>query len=326
MNLQNFEKTINCPPILFLIFNRPNLAQRVFASIREAKPTQLFVAADGPRDDRPGEAEKCEQARRIIEAVDWDCEILTLFREKNLGCGRGPSSAIDWFFEHVEEGIILEDDCLPHPDFFTFCATLLDRYANDKRVSVITGNNFQGGRKRGDAAYYFSKYNHCWGWATWKRAWCHNDLTLAFWPGWKGSASWARHMPDKIERRYWTDIFDRMYRIEIDSWAYSWTCCVWRHGGLTATPNVNLVTNIGFGPDGTHTVASEDQEGLPVYPLGPLTHPEKVEQDRKADQYVFDHTFGGLQQRLHRRLLGMPRRVVGKIIRTHRRQTGLPPR
>lgn len=316
----------SCPPILFLIFNRPTMAQRVFASIREAHPAQLFVAADGPRDDRPGEAEKCEQARRVIEAVDWDCQVLTLFREKNLGCGRGPSSAIDWFFEHVEEGIILEDDCLPHSDFFTFCASLLERYKNDARVSVITGNNFQGGRKRGNASYYFSKYNHVWGWATWRRAWQQNDRALAFWPGWKGSVSWARHMPDKIERRYWTDIFDRMYRKEIDTWDYPWTGSVWYHGGLTATPNVNLVTNIGFGPDGTHTVANEDHDGLPSHPLGPLTHLAKVEQDKKADRYVFDHHFGGLQQRLHRRLLGMPRRVVGKIIRTHRRQTGLPPR
>ncbi|MCX5823695.1 MAG: glycosyltransferase family 2 protein [Deltaproteobacteria bacterium] len=306
----------SCPPILFLIFNRPNLAQQVFASIREAKPTLLFVAADGPRDDRPGEAEKCEQARRIIEAVDWDCEVLTLFREKNLGCGRGPSSAIDWFFEHVEAGVILEDDCVPHPDFFTFCASLLNRYENDTRVSVITGNNFQGGRKRGDAAYYFSKYNHVWGWATWRRAWQKNDRALAFWPGWKGSASWARYMPDKIERRYWTDIFDRMYRNETDIWDYHWTGSVWYHGGLTATPNVNLVTNIGFGPDGTHTVASEDQEGLPVHPLGPLTHPEKVIQDRKADRYVFDHSFGGLHKRLHRRLLALPRRIARKLVRS----------
>jgi hypothetical protein len=302
-------------PVLFLIFNRPATTQCVFDAIRLAKPSRLFVAADGPRDDRPSETEKCEHARRIIGAVDWDCEVLTLFREKNLGCKKAVSSAIDWFFSHVEEGIILEDDCLPHPDFFSYCDALLELYKDNDRVMVITGCNFQNGQRRGQASYYFSKYNHVWGWATWRRAWLKNDPALSFWPAWKHSFKWLRHTPDRIARHYWSNIFDRMYRNEIDTWDYPWTASVWYHGGLTATPNVNLVTNIGFGPDGTHTVAHENQDGLPSDPLGPLTHPVKVDQDCKADLYVFDHVFGGREQRLHRRMLKLPRTITGKVFR-----------
>ncbi len=226
------------------------------------------------------------------------------------------NSGLNWVFAQTKSAIIIEDDCLPNPDFFSFCDTLLDRYETDERVWVITGNNFQNGRKRGNASYYFSKYNHCWGWATWRRAWIKNDPQLSFWPEWKESQIWISSMPDKIERRYWSNIFDQMYRNEINTWGYPWTASVWYHGGLTATPNVNLVKNIGFGPDATHTIAESDQDGQTVYPLGPTTHPEDVVQDKKADRYVFDHNFGGLEQRLHRRLLRLPRRIAGKIFRT----------
>jgi hypothetical protein len=313
-------------PIAYIIFNRPRHTRETFVAIRAQRPKKLFIIADGPRSGHPADADRCREVREIVEVIDWPCDVSRNYANENQGCKHRVISGLDWVFSQTENAIILEDDCLPHPDFYGYCEELLELYKDNDRVMVITGCNFQNKNWRGDAAYYFSKYNHVWGWATWRRAWKQNDLALAFWPLWKESASWARHMPDKVERRYWENIFDQMYRNEIDTWDYSWTASVWYHGGLTATPNVNLVTNIGFGQDGTHTVASEDQEGLPVYPLGPLTHPEKIEQDRKADRYVFDHHFGGLQQRLHRRLLGLPRRIVGKIIRTLRRQAGLPPR
>ncbi len=180
---------------------------------------------------------------------------------------------------------------------------------------TITGNNFQKGRYRGNAAYYFSKYNHVWGWATWKRAWKKNESGIPFWPKWKESETWLNHMPYKLERHYWATIFDRMYRNEIDTWDYPWTACIWYHGGLTATPNVNLVTNIGLGPDGTHTVAKKDQDGHPVYPLGVLTHPHKVEQDQDADQYVFYYNFGGIYQRWNWKVLRLPLWLAKKLYR-----------
>ena len=88
-------------PVLFLIFNRPETTQQVFSAIRKAKPPRLYVAADGPRSDYSNEAESCEIARSIATNVDWDCEVKTLFRERNLGCGLAVTSAIDWFFEFV---------------------------------------------------------------------------------------------------------------------------------------------------------------------------------------------------------------------------------
>lgn len=308
-------------PVLFLIYKRPDTTKQVFEAISQAKPPRLYVAADGPRAHVPGETEKVREVRDIVlNGVDWDCEVKTLFRDKNLGCKRGVSEAISWFFEREEQGIILEDDCLPHLDFFRFCENLLLRYTDDTRVPVITGNNFQDGCQRGEASYYFSKYSHCWGWATWRRAWKYYQGDLPFWPEWKSSLDWQKKTPDIVERLYWTAIFERVYANQIDSWAYPWTASVWYHGGLTATPNVNLVSNIGFGEDSTHTASvNSPQAAMATVGLGELTHPGAIEQDRVADRFVFDHTFGGRNLRWPRNVLRMPKRIVGQAYRAFRR-------
>jgi len=305
-------------PIAYFAFNRPRHTRETFAVIRAQCPTKLFIITDGPRPGHATDDEQCKEVREIVEKIDWTCEVYRNYADRNLGLKRRVSSGLDWVFSQAERAIVIEDDCLPHPDFFIFCESLLERYESDERVWVITGNNFQNGRQQGDSSYYFSKYNHCWGWASWRRAWQHYRIDIPFWPEWKTLSDWLKKTPDKVEQSYWANIFECVRRNEIDSWAYPWTASVWYHGGLTATPNVNLVTNIGFGPDGTHTVLKEYQDGLSAHPLGPLTHPERVEQDKKADRYVFDHHFGGLQQRLHRRMLKRPRRIVVEIIRTFR--------
>jgi hypothetical protein len=306
--------------VLFLVFNRPDTTAQVFQAIRKAKPARLYIAADGPRANRTGEAEKCAKVREIATAVDWPCEIKTLFREENLGCKYAVSEGITWFFEHEEQGIILEDDCLPHPDFFSFCETLLDRYSDDERVWVITGDNFQNGVQRGDGSYYFSRYNHVWGWATWRRAWQHYQGSLPFWPEWSRSDDWRKKSSDPLERRYWSKIFERVRVEQIDSWAYPWTASVWYHGGLTATPNVNLVSNIGFGPDSTHTAsANSPLAGMGTASLGTLQHPATVTQDVDADRYVFDHTFGGRLMRFPYSLFRLPRRAAGFAYRRLKR-------
>jgi hypothetical protein len=298
-------------PILFLVFNRPNVTSRVFEEIRKAKPLRLYLAADGPRASRPGEAERCQEVRQIATSIDWPCEIKTLFRDQNLGCKSAVSSAIDWFFKNEERGIILEDDCLPHPDFFSFCDQLLERYAQDERISVITGNNYQYGIKRGDASYYFSKYNHCWGWASWRRAWKYYQGDLPFWPEWSMSLDWIKLTPDPVERRYWGKIFKLVIDKKIDSWAYPWTCSVWHSGGLTVTPKVNLVSNIGFGDNATHTTSNNCKYSeLDTQAIGLLTHPTRVEQDKNADQWVFDNHFGGRNLRFPRSWIVFPGRVL----------------
>ena len=302
--------------VLFLVFNRPDVTQRVFEAIREAKPTRLYIAADGARKDKNGEVEKVNKVREIVKSVGWVCEVKTLFRDENLGCKKAVSGAIDWFFQHEEQGIILEDDCLAHQDFFIFCENLLEKYKNDERVSVITGNNFQYGRKRGEDSYYFSKYFHCWGWAAWRRSWQMRDMNIDFWPQWKISESWKKKFPDSVERKYWGNIFEQMYEQKIDSWGYPFLASLWFKGGLTATPNVNLVSNIGFGPDSTHTASTNSpQSNVKTSSLGDFRHPIVVVQNIQADRYVFDHVFGGRTKRFPLNLFYLPRPVLGFFYR-----------
>lgn len=297
--------------VLFLVFNRPDTTKLVFERIRQVKPRRLYVAGDGPRQGYHDEKEKVKKAREIATTVDWPCEVKTLFRDKNLGCKKAISSAITWFFEHEEQGIILEDDCVPHLDFFTFCENLLNRYIEDVRVLAITGNNFQNGKQRGEASYYFSKYNHIWGWATWKRSWQNYDGDIKFWANWRNSKNWFNYMYDKVERRYWKNIFDLMYLKKIDTWDYSWIASVWYKNGLTATPNVNLVSNIGFREDATHTHFANDKiANLPTQKIGKIIHPAEITQNIEADKYNFDNCFDGLNYRFPHNLFRLPKRII----------------
>jgi hypothetical protein len=281
--------------ILFLIFNRPNCTSAVINRLKSIRPTRLYIAADGPRSWREGERALCNEARSIATAIYWPCEIRTLWRDTNLGCKQAVSSAIEWFFKYEEEGIILEDDCLPHIDFFRFCAHGLNLYRHDERVFVITGDNFQDGNIRGQGgSYYFSKFPHCWGWATWRRAWKVYDESLSFFGGWVQSSEWLSLHSDAIERGHWEQLAEQVVCKRLDSWATPWMFSVWFHNGLTMTPNVNLVTNIGFGSDATHTVTRlDDAAGLEAFPLGDFQETDVVTVDRAADRYVFFNHFGG---------------------------------
>ncbi len=284
-------------PVLLLIYNRPELTRRVFDRLREAAPKQLFIAADGPRSDRPNEVALCAETRSIVNEIDWPCEVHRLFREENLGCKSAVSNAITWFFEHVEEGIILEDDCVPHPTFFRFCNELLEYYRYDERIMVISGDNFQHGRRRTQYSYYFSRYNHIWGWATWRRAWQYYDGEMKYWPDLRNTSWLFDILGTQDAADYWYNIFDKAYAGEIDSWGYPWTFSCWVQNGLTILPEVNLVSNIGFGDTATHTKNSDSTAAnIPTFPIQfPLRHPPYMVRHRDADQYTFDTHFRATQ-------------------------------
>lgn len=282
-------------PILFLVFNRPDTTARVFEAIRAARPSRLFVAADGPREGRDGEAERCEQVRAIATAVDWPCTVTTLFRDRNLGCKRAVSSAIDWFFEQVPEGLIIEDDCVPDPTFFVYATELLTRYRDDPRVMTVSGDNFIAATWQPAASYYFSAVPHIWGWGSWRRAWAHYDVEMADWIEQRDGGLLDRVFPGAPgSQRYWTMIFDRVARGEIDTWDYQWVYTMFKHGGVSGMPAVNLISNIGFGADATHTVNPEAKlANLPsaALPL-PLVHPSDVAAERSADAWTAENVFG----------------------------------
>lgn len=274
-------------PVAFIIFNRPDTTERVFAEIAKAKPPKLLVVGDGPRANRHGEAEKVAAARAIIQRVDWGCEVLSNFSDVNLGCKKRVSSGIDWVFEQVEEAIILEDDCLPDPTFFRFCQEMLERYRNDQRIGMISGDNFQFGRRYGDDSYYFSKYVHIWGWASWRDRWTASyDVTMAKWPRVRDEVRLVDMVGDAREAVYWGKIFERVYRGRIDTWDYQWVFTNWVEGRLTILPAVNLVSNIGFDQNATHTTGASDLANLPVMPMEfPLSHPVGVFRNTRADRH-----------------------------------------
>lgn len=286
--MNNFVLTT---PVVFLIYKRSETTGKVFEVIRKVKPPKLFVVADGPKSDMPGEAEKCIAARKIIEGVDWDCEVITNYSDVNLGCKNRVSTGLDWVFSQVEEAIILEDDCLPDITFFRFCQELLEYYRHDERIMVISGDNFQFGRKRTDDSYYFSRYNHCWGWATWKRAWQNYDVYMKLWPIIRDS-SFLESIISRNSVASWKKRFQYAYDDKIDTWAYRWTFACWIQSGLTILPDVNLVSNIGYCEQATHTKYKSNFSDLSLNAMQfPMKHPSFVMRHFAADDFTENIVF-----------------------------------
>ena len=266
-------------PVVLIVFNRPALTRRVFERIAEARPRRLLVIADGPRADRKGEWELCQETRKIACAVTWKCELQTNFAAVNMGCRGRMVSGLNWAFEQVEEAIILEDDILPDPSFFPFCEEMLQRYRMDTRVSMVTGFNVGADAMRTPESYYFSQLTHIWGWATWRRAWKSYDEHLTKWPEVKRSGALRRVFPEPSALRYWTPILEGMYRgTGPNTWDYQWMFTNITAERMAIAPQVNLVQNLGFGADATH---STDPHGAPKVGVEslrfPLKHPPVVE-------------------------------------------------
>ncbi|WP_257666875.1 nucleotide-diphospho-sugar transferase [Parapedobacter tibetensis] len=287
-------------PILLLIFNRPIYTGKVFEQISRAKPRKLYIAADGPRAKVEGEIEKCQKARSIIDKINWECTVSTLFRTENLGCKIGVSTAIDWFFENEEEGIILEDDCLPNQSFFRFCDVMLEHYRYDQRVGSITGSNHHNKESWGTASYYFSQRSDIWGWASWRRTWEKYDVSLSNYSVQEAATLLKKMFADELLLSEWLTIFEQVKRGAIDTWDYQFHFLNFVEYALCVVPNHNLISNIGFGEDATHTfdVGSTFANAVTT-DLETITHPTSFIPEKEADRQVFEKEFKLSEKRMN---------------------------
>lgn len=270
--------------VLLLTFNRPEETLRVLDRIKLFQPSRLYIVNDGPRT---GSLEDIKNVRIVRDALDcqinWNCKIKKLYRTHNLGCSRSVSQGISWFFEHENEGVILEDDCLPDASFFKYCFELLARYRHDERIWSISGDNFHGNHQGYSNSYFFSRYFHCWGWAAWRRSWSFfpsnpNDLFRKVSSDGLPSDSVNRG----IVAAYWKAISTMCARGMVDSWAYAYCLQSFINGGVHIHPRINLVSNIGFSETATHTHKRKTvpQCGCIRFPLVP---PRNFEPDLKSD-------------------------------------------
>lgn len=281
-------------PVLLIIFNRPDVTFRVFEEIRKVQPYRFYIAADGPRVNNANDKELCLQARSVLDKIDWECKTETFLSDVNKGCKMGVVSAINWFFDHEEEGIILEDDCLPTKSFFSFCDSMIEEYRNDDRISTITGTNLQAGNTWGSASYYFSQFSNIWGWATWKRFWKKYDAGLLKYEKDDVRVQLKKVFNDIFLQDAWLEIFEKIKANKIDTWDYQLQFLTFFQNGLCVTPNVNLISNIGFREDATHTNdpgRHAHHANLPTADIENIKHPVFFLPEKEADYFFLKKEF-----------------------------------
>jgi hypothetical protein len=275
-------------PVVLIIFKRPDLTKLVVDALERVRPETLLVVADGPRASVKGEREATEATRAVIDRISWNCEILRNYSDENLGCGRRPATGISWALEQVPEAIILEDDCVPHPSFFRFCEELLERYRDDERIMHVAGSTYRRAPLETPYSYVFSRINGAWGWATWRRAWRHFDLAVSQWAELRGTPWLSRILDDEQVVRAWAREFDVALerKGDVSYWDHQWTFACWAQNGLSITPRVNLVTNVGWGVESTHNFSEHDPLcNLPTSEMVfPLLHPPSVLRSQEADR------------------------------------------
>lgn len=279
--------------ILFVIFNRPKNTKTVFEQIKKIKPSRLYIVADGPRDGIENEVDLCSETRSIIKKINWNCQLKTLFRNKNLGCGNSISQGITWFFENEAEGIILEDDCVPNMSFFQYCSELLAKYRNDTKITHINGLSYVNAPPENNDSYYYSRYFHVWGWATWKRAWVKYDFATRSLPNFLSSGSIKHIFKEPQLQAFWENYFIQVHNYKIDTWDYQWVYANLANGGMSIMPFKNMIKNIGFGADSTHTTdANEIIKKAKSQDIGFIHHPEFVVQNHDLDLNIYKDTLG----------------------------------
>lgn len=301
MNSENalYSNELSESPVAIFIFNRPDATKKLVEAIQHLKIPLLFVVADGPRLDRTDDELFCAKAREIIDAVKWGCEVRRLYRPENLGCGLSPAQGLDWIFSQVDRCIILEDDCIPNPTFFQYCNELLEIYAADNRIMMISGNNYLLNKHCAAESYLFSIHTQTHGWATWRRAWAKYDFHMRDWPKVR-SLAWLNHfLGDRGYAKFWQKNFDRAYyesnsNLQCSFWDYQWIYACWKNNGLNIIPSVNLISNIGFGETATHTFQSDSPlANLASHSIQfPLLHPPAIVRDYVADEVLGSTSFG----------------------------------
>ncbi len=283
-------------PLLLLLFNRPEITKKLLIKLKTFKPKKIYINIDGPRKNYKNDIVLIKKVEHSLKIIDWKCKVLKKKNLTNYGCRKSVSQAINWFFQNENKGIILEDDCIPLESFFLFCEKMLSKYKKEKRIKVVSGSNFHKRKVFGNGDYYFSKYAHCWGWATWKRAWSEYEQSMDSWIKFRGTMKWKNFHHNKYENKYWTKIFNRVYRNQIDSWAYVWLFSVWKNQGITITPNTNLVENIGFGPDATTTIRYKNTNNFDnkSIKIKQIKDPKNLIINREADEIIFKTHFNGM--------------------------------
>lgn len=278
-------------PILLITFNRPDHVRQVLTDIRKQQPTQLYVCQDGSRAGNALDQQRVQQVRDIInELVDWPCELHTLYQETNLGCGSGPATGISWFFSQVEKGIIMEDDCLPHPDFFAYCEEMLNRYQNTQ-IRFINATLYHD-RWQCEASYGFSRYMVTGAWAGWRETWQGFDLDMHTWDAWQFRKQVKLLTNSTTEANWW---YWKLKEIQADKakksyWDYQMQMHLFRNNAITIHPHKNLISNIGFDAEGTHTLSNDGRGNREVYPILPLVHPNDITINNALDVDCFGKT------------------------------------
>lgn len=304
-------------PVVYFAFNRPDLTSRSWASICRWKPNNLYIITDGPRKNHKQDNILCNQVREILKKISWECKVTRIYSQHNLGCRLRVASGLDKVFEENESAIIIEDDCVVNDDFFIFCSKLLDTYSQNENIFGISGtNHLTAGHMNGDFSYFFTKYASSWGWATWRRVWFQSDLSMSFWPRWRLTSSWRSSFSDSWERLYWTVLFDDCYYKRIDSWALPFLANQWYREGVFLMSRANLVSNIGFGSDSTHTSnQNSPQANKPIAAVGSLNHPSEVFLDEEVESLIFNKNYGGEKFKFPYIMAYLPRLYLGKIYR-----------
>ncbi len=272
-------------PVVYCFFNRFECTKQSFDRIKKSKPQKLYLISDGARTHVKNESEKVRVIRDyVLNNIDWECEVYTNFADSNMGCGRRMSSGITWVFEHEEEAIIIEDDCLVDISFFRFCQELLNRYRDNEKIKIISGYRSLEGQNTKES-YLFSGFTEIWGWATWKRVWDKYDYDIPQWKNQKFTKYMSRLMNVTAQSKY-KYYFDCVFEHKLDTWDYQLQYQIFRDEGLTVLPKASMVRNVGFGVDATHT--TEEPQGIDVNTIQemkfPLTHPIKIERDVEYDE------------------------------------------